>query len=189
MKGWMAALAALAMTGFALGGALADDQKGARAGSGGSSSSSSSSSEESTDDNTPVEPLSIEGWDGGAYYDDFNDEYYCEVGDDYGEGVTIWFGWDVDGLYMTIEDPNTFNLEEFADTDATVAIDDFYKADYKAFSLDKKTLDFIIGHDRNAIDAFRKGEKMTLYPWDHWYTLYGLAKAIRALEDCYGRHS
>lgn len=185
MKGWMGIIAGLAMAGFALDGALADDQKGARAGT----STSQPSVEDQPEDEGPIEPLSIEGWEGGAYYDDFNEEYYCEIEDDYGEGVTIWFGWDVDGLYMTIDDPNTFELEEYIDIDASLAIDDFYRQDFKAFSLGKAMLDFVIGHDRTTIDAIRRGEKMTVYPWDHWYTLYGLGKAVQALEDCYNRYS
>jgi hypothetical protein len=186
MQRWVRIVGALALAGFVLDGAAADTDKGARGGAG---TTQPSTEDQSDDEDKPVEALSVEGWDGGAYYDDYDDEYYCEVSDEYGEGVTIWFGWDVDGLYMTIDDPNTFDLETFVDVDATVSIDDFYRQDFKAFSFGPDTLDFVIGHDRTTIEAIRRGEKMTVYPWDHWYTLHGLARALQALEDCYNRYS
>jgi len=185
MRGWVTIIVAAVLSGVLLGGAAADVQKGARAGT--ASPPSTTDQNASTDD--PIEPMSVEGWDGGAYYDDFNGEYYCELSDDYGDGVTIWVGWDADGFYMTIDDPKTLKLEEFKDIDVTLVIDDFYKQDFKAFSLGTTSLDFVFGEDRTTIEALRKGVKLTLYPWDHWYTLYGLGNGIKALEDCYRRHS
>lgn len=189
MRGWRLAIVAAAMTGLA-GGAVADIEKGAR----GVTSRPPSTERPSTGqptaaDDGPIESLPIEGWDGGAYYDEFNDEYYCELSDDYGEGATIWVGWDADGYYLTITDPNTFELKVFEDIDVVISIDDFYKATITAFSLDKDTLDFVFGQDRTAIEAFRKGIKLYFEEWDHWYTLYGLGKAIKGLEDCYNRHA
>lgn len=186
MRGWVALIAGIAVSGFLLGQAAADVQKGARAGTTGSPSTTPDATTSSDD---PVESMSVEGWDGGAYYDDVSNEYYCELSDEYGDGVTIWVGWDSDGFYMTIEDPNTFKVEAYTDVSATIVIDDFYKHDFKAFALDAASLDFSFGGDRETIEAIRKGEKMTLYPWDHWYTLYGLGKAVKALEDCYHRHA
>lgn len=189
MRGWVMAIVAAAMTGFVLGSAAADVEKGARGGTASPPSTADETADEPADENDPVEALTVEGWTGGAYYDDFNDEYYCELTDDYGDGITLWVGWDAEGYYMTIIDPSSFELEVFTDVEVVISIDDFYKQTITAFALDKDTLDFVFGQDRTAIEAFRKGLKLYLEAWDRWYTLYGLGKAIKELEACYLRHS
>jgi hypothetical protein len=189
MRGWVAIIGAAALTGLLLGGAAADVQKGARGGSSGSSSAPSGGAPSgSPDESGLIEPLSIAGWTGGAYYDEFNDENYCELSDDYDGGATVWVGWDADGFYVTITDPARFKVEAYQDIKVALRIDDFFKRTVTAYSLDTDTLDFSFGEDRKAIEAFRKGIKLYLDKWDRWYTLYGLGKAIAALEDCYRRH-
>jgi hypothetical protein len=184
MRGWMTIAGAAALTGLMLGGATADVQKGARGGTSGATSAPSGS----PDDSGLIEPLSVAGWAGGAYYDEFSDENYCELSDDYDGGVTVWVGWDSDGFYLTITDAATFKVEAYQDIQVALRIDGFFKRTVTAYSLDTDTLDFTFGEDRQAIDAFRKGIKLYLDQWDHWYTLYGLGKAITALEDCYRRN-
>lgn len=193
MRGLLEKIAFMAMLGVAVHGvaivglltaepALADSEKGAR---GGQPQDAPSTAPDSDD---LVEPLDLEGWIGGAYRG-FEDEIYCEVSDDYGDGTVFYVGWDEVGFYVLIEDPNTFDLEEFSEFDTEITIDDFYRHTVEAFALDADTLDLTFGDDREAVEAFRKGVKLNLEQWDHWYTLYGLGKAIRALESCYKRHN
>ncbi len=57
MRGWATIIAAAAMSGVLLGGAAADVQKGARAGT----ASPPSATDQNTSTDDPVEPMSIEG--------------------------------------------------------------------------------------------------------------------------------
>ncbi|MGD9743972.1 MAG: hypothetical protein AB7V53_15110 [Dongiaceae bacterium] len=185
------ALAGIASAGLlASGPAFAESEKGARGGmpssGSGSPDSSGTSDDSSTDD--LVEPLDIEGWIGGAYRG-MEDEVYCEVSDDYGEGTVLYVGWDDLGFYVLIEDPQNLQLEEFSEFDTEITIDDFYRRTIEAFALDVGLLDLTFGDDPEAVQAFRKGVKLTLEQWGTWYTLYGLGKAIPALEACYWRHN
>jgi len=185
------ALAGIASAGLlASGPAFAESEKGARGGmpssGSGSPDSSGTSDDSSTDD--LVEPLDIEGWIGGAYHGT-EDEVYCEVSDDYGEGTVLYVGWDDLGFYVLIEDPQNLELEEFSEFDTEITIDDFYRRTIEAFALDVGLLDLTFGDDPEAVQAFRKGVKLTLEQWGTWYTLYGLGKAIPALEACYRRHN
>lgn len=185
MRAWITRVAVAAIAGMMMAApALGDVEKGAR---GGPPQTAPDTESDSSSD--IVEALEIEGWSGGAYQGTNEGEVYCEVSDDYGEGVTIYVGWDDIGFYVLIEDPNTFELEALAEFDTTITIDDFYHRTVEAFALDVDLLDLTFGDDREAVQAFRKGYKLHLDQWNHWYTLYGLGKAIPALESCYQRHN
>jgi len=197
MRGFVQRVAFVMLTGIAGASlldsapAFAESEKGTRggapsSGSGAPDSSGTTSDGSNTDD--LVEPIEIEGWVGGAYLG-MEDEVYCEVSDDYGEGTILYVGWDDLGFYVLIEDPQNFQLEEFSEFDTEITIDDFYRRTIEAFALDVGLLDLTFGDDPEAVQAFRKGEKLTLEQWGTWYTLYGLGKAIPELQACYERHN
>lgn len=185
-------LAGIAGAGMlASGPVFAESEKGARggmpsSGSGSPDSSGTTSDESSTDD--LVEPLDIGSWVGGAYRG-MEDEVYCEVSDDYGEGTVLYVGWDDLGFYVLIEDPQNLQLEEFSEFDTEITIDNFYRRTIEAFALDVGLLDLTFGDDPEAVQAFLRGTTLTLEQWGTWYTLYGLDKAIPELQACYKRHN
>ena len=157
-------------------------------GSGTSSGSGSSGGGTGTaPTNGPFEPMSVQGWDGGAYRNS-SGETYCELYDDYGSNTSLLVGWDKYGFYLLITDPNTLKLDEYADLEVLVSIDKLYKGKVSAFSYETDELELDFGDDRKAINALRKGEKLVLEEWDHFYTLYGTGAAIAAVEDCYNRY-
>jgi hypothetical protein len=135
----------------------------------------------------PFEPISVQGWDGGAYRNS-SGEAYCELYDDYGGKTSLLVGWDKYGFYLLITDPNTLKLEEYADLEVLVRIDKLYRGKVKAFAYETDELELDFGDDRKAINALRKGEKLVLEEWDHFYTLYSTGAAIAAVEDCFRRH-
>jgi hypothetical protein len=157
-------------------------------GSGTSSGSGSSGGGTGTaPTNGPFAPMSVQGWDGGAYRNS-SGEAYCELYDDYGSKTSLLVGWDKYGFYLLITDPNTLKLEEYADLEVLVSIDKLYKGKVTAFSYETDVLELDFGDDRKAINALRKGEKLVLEEWDHFYTLYGTGAAIAAVEDCFNRY-
>lgn len=171
---------------IALGGAgtaHAEGEKGGQAGSSGGSSGGPSGDAR----NGPLEPMSVQGWDGGAYRDS-KGSVYCELYDDYGNGAELLVGWDKYGFYLLVTDPNTLKLEPWSDFETTVAVDKIYRAKVKAFSYDVDMLELDFGTDRSAANALRKGDRMVLEEWDHWYTLHGTGAAIEAVEACFNRH-
>jgi hypothetical protein len=172
----------------------ADSEKGGQGGSssGGTGSGTSpgagSSGESGSSDNSgPFEPMSVEGWDGGAYRNS-SGNVYCELSDDYGNGVSLLVGWDKYGFYVLIVDPDTLKMDPWADFQTVVSVDRLYRAKINAFSYDTDELELDFGDDRKAVNALRKGERLMLEEWDHWYTLYGTGAAIAAVEDCYKRY-
>jgi hypothetical protein len=182
-KGFAAILLAICV---AMGGAGITHAEGQKGGQSGSSNDGSGGSGGAAR-NSPFEPISVQGWDGGAYRDS-KDTVYCELYDDYGNGAELLVGWDKYGFYLLITDPNTLKLEPWADFETTVSVDKLYRAKVKAFAYDTDLLELYFGTDRKAINALRKGDKMVLEEWDHWYTLHGTGAAIDAIEACYNRH-
>jgi len=182
--------AVMAMGGF--GAVHADSQKGGQGGtSGGGSGSGTSSGAGSSGGGSGYtglfDPLSVEGWNGGAYHDTVG-ELYCALSDDYGSGVSLILGWDKFGFYLVIIDPDTLKLEPSNKFETIVSVDRLYRAKVDAVAFDTDELELDFGADRKAVNALRKGEKLTLEEWDHFYTLYGTGAAIAAIEDCYNRH-
>jgi hypothetical protein len=198
MRNGIAAIlvAALAVMGAAAS-ALADSQSGhgtmsgssgAGTPSGSGSSAPDSGATGTSDSRAPFAAISVEGWEGGAYRNSKN-EVYCELSDDYGSGVSLILGWDQYGFYLAITDPATFNLDDMADGfGAKISIDRIYKGTVPAYYWGTHELELDFGEDSRGVAALRKGVKLVLEDWDHWYTLYGTNAAIAAVEDCFNRY-
>jgi hypothetical protein len=176
--------------------AFADSQIGHGTMSGSSSGGSPSGNGSSAPDNggsagsgdsAPFARVSAEGWDGGAYRNS-KGEVYCELSDDYGSGVSLILGRDQYGFYLVITDPDTLHLDPKSDYQTVVSIDRIYKAKIPAYPWETNQLELDFGDDRKGINALRKGTKLVLEDWDHWYTLYGTNAAIAAVEDCFNRY-
>lgn len=183
-------VAALMVVG-GLGAALADSQKGGQGSSSGGTSGSGTGSGSggggSSSSNGPFQPISVQGWDGGAYRNK-DGSVYCELSDDYGNGVSLYVGWDKYGFYLVIIDPNVLKMEPWSDFETEVSIDKIYRGKVPAYSYDADELELDFAEDTKGINALRKGERLTLIEWDHWYTLYGTGAAIGAVQDCYSRY-
>jgi len=197
MRSGIAAIlvAALAVTG-AMASAFADSQSGHGTMSGSSGAGTPSGNGSSAPDNggsagsgdsAPFVRVSAEGWDGGAYRNS-KGKVYCELADDYGGGVSLILGWDEYGFYLVITDPDTFNLDELDEFETTVSIDRIYKGKVPAYAWAKDELELDFGDDAKGVAALRKGVKLVLDEWDHWYTLYGTGAAIAAVQDCFSRY-
>jgi hypothetical protein len=167
--------------------AYADSQQGGKGTMSGSSGSGSSGSTGDSGSGSPFALVSAEGWDGGAYRNS-QGEVYCELSDDYGSGVSLILGQDQYGFYLVITDPSTFDLEDMSEFEAMVSIDRIYRGKIPAYSWARDQLELDFGNDRQGINALRKGVKLLLEDWDHWYTLYGTGTAIAAVQDCFSRY-
>jgi hypothetical protein len=190
MRNGIAAIlvAAVMIVGWAAS-APADSQigHGTMSGSSDGASSSGSADSSNSDDAPPFAPMSVEGWDGGAYRLS-NGGIYCELSDDYGSGVSMLVGWDQNGFYLMVTDPNTLKMDALENFETVVSVDKTYRAKVKAFAYDTDQLELDFYDDRKGISALRKGVKLVLEDWDHWYTLYGTNAAIAAVEDCFNRY-
>lgn len=134
-----------------------------------------------------IQPLSVAGWDGGAYRRP-DGRVLCAVWDQYAAGVGLWLGWDDTGFYIDIQD-DRFQLEPDRLHRVTLQIDDRWRANAEGYAIDATTIAVTFQTDPAALGAFRAGEKLYLLELDRVYTLNGTAEAIGALERCYAAHS
>jgi len=134
-----------------------------------------------------IESWNVEGWEGGAYRNADSGEVYCALWDDYGDDAGIWLGWDSLGFYMNVTDPVYLALDPDSTFWTGFRVDQRYSADVYVMETDTFNIDF--GHNKNAIEAVKSGERMYFDELDIWYTLYGTRKAVEAIENCYWNYN
>lgn len=130
--------------------------------------------------------INVGGWRGGSGTDNSANYQFCSVGKQRSDGIIVILRWGDEGLGFALSD-RSWSLEEGAQSVISASIDQLWRGSItgKAYSTDG--VDFHIGHDETAVNAFRRGSILTLKIAGglHRFDLSGSNLAIGSLQDCH----
>ncbi len=133
--------------------------------------------------------IAIGNWRGGAQTNENGEYRFCSAGALPSTGTNIILYWRESGFSFSLYNDN-WELPAGTSYSVFAAIDGRWGRDVTGDAYSTTAINFRLGHDVDAVEAFRLGNQLTINAADETFRfdLNGTNATIQALQECHARN-